>query len=307
MADVKTWPVRDHEWVARHQRSTTGRHVPPTALEAHERELLDAVREAGLPAAELFGDAAVLATEDVAELSTLDEAVRTSEGGGLRSALQEVGGTLMGIGAVSVFYMLIRTGWSVDVDVAPALVLARELADADRSAREQGWWVAHRRRHRYAARDGRRGPHAGELGSPGHPADGPPPAQRRSHAGHRLGQAAVGRGTMSVAAWQRASLPMLVLEVLAIAPRHGYGISQALVPAGLQPTKGAQLYPALARLEDDGAIAAQWEQSESGPARKVYELTATGRAQRAELRAQWRAFVGATETLGRAEAGHPSS
>lgn len=40
----------------------------------------------------------------------------------------------MGIGAVSVFYMLIRTGWSVDVDVAPALVLARELADADRSA-----------------------------------------------------------------------------------------------------------------------------------------------------------------------------
>ena len=105
---------------------------------------------------------------------------------------------------------------------------------------------------------------------------------------------------MSVAAWQRASLPMLVLDVLAVAPRHGYGISQALVTAGLQPIKGAQLYPALARLEDEGAIAAQWEQSESGPARKVYGLTTAGRAQREALRAEWDAFITAAEAVGRA-------
>ena len=103
---------------------------------------------------------------------------------------------------------------------------------------------------------------------------------------------------MSLAAWQRASLTMLVLDVLAIAPRHGYGISQALVGAGLQPIKGAQLYPTLVRLEDDGAIESRWEQSESGPARKVYELTAAGRAQRESLRAQWRAFLAATEAVG---------
>ncbi len=103
---------------------------------------------------------------------------------------------------------------------------------------------------------------------------------------------------MSLAAWQRASLPMLVLDVLAGAPRHGYGISQALVSAGLQPIKGAQLYPALVRLEDDGAIDSRWEQGESGPARKVYALTAAGRAQRESLRAQWRAFLAATETVG---------
>lgn len=91
---------------------------------------------------------------------------------------------------------------------------------------------------------------------------------------------------------------MLVLDVLAVAPRHGYGISQALVSAGLQPIKGAQLYPALARLEDDGAIVSRWEQSESGPARKVYELTADGRVQRESLRAQWQAFLAATEAVG---------
>lgn len=104
---------------------------------------------------------------------------------------------------------------------------------------------------------------------------------------------------MSVAAWQRASLPMLVLDVLAVAPRHGYGISQALVTAGLQPIKGAQLYPALARLEDEGAILAQWEQSGSGPARKVYELTAAGCAQREERHSEWDAFIAAVEAVGR--------
>ena len=103
---------------------------------------------------------------------------------------------------------------------------------------------------------------------------------------------------MSIAAWQRASLPMLILSVLAVAPRHGYGISQALVSAGLQPIKGAQLYPALVRLEDEGAIVAQWEQSESGPARKVYELTAAGDALRADLLAQWRTFMKAAEAVG---------
>ena len=46
---------------------------------------------------------------------------------------------------------------------------------------------------------------------------------------------------MSTAAWQRASLPMLILNVLSVGPRHGYGISQSLASAGLQPIKGAQL------------------------------------------------------------------
>lgn len=94
---------------------------------------------------------------------------------------------------------------------------------------------------------------------------------------------------------------MLILDVLAVAPRHGYGISQALVSAGLQPIKGAQLYPALVRLEDEGAIVSQWEQGESGPARKVYELTTAGHALRADVRTQWRSFMAAADAVGRAD------
>ena len=104
---------------------------------------------------------------------------------------------------------------------------------------------------------------------------------------------------MSLPAWQRASLPMLILRVLVVAPRHGYGISQALVSAGLQPIKGAQLYPALGRLEDDGAITAQWEQSGPGPARKVYELTTTGHEHLRDLSTQWQVFITAVDTLSR--------
>jgi len=122
--DSKTWPEQDHKWVARYRTTIAGKHVPAAALEERERELLNAVREAGLPAAELFGDAALLATEDVAELASVDEAVRTSEGGGLRSALREVGGTLVGTASVAVLIMLFRSGWSVDVDVGSALVFA---------------------------------------------------------------------------------------------------------------------------------------------------------------------------------------
>lgn len=103
---------------------------------------------------------------------------------------------------------------------------------------------------------------------------------------------------MSGAAWQRVTLPLLILRILGAGPCHGYGISQALTAVGLQPIKGAQLYPALVRLEDEGAIVARWEQSESGPARKVYELTAVGRDALDELNGQWQEFLKAADAVG---------
>ncbi len=120
--NLKAWSAGDQDWVTRYRRAVAGRHVPATVLEERERELLDAAHEAGLPAAELFGDADELAAEDAAELATVEEAVRTSEGGGLRPALQEVGGSLVAIALIAVLQMSIRSGWRVDVGVVEALV-----------------------------------------------------------------------------------------------------------------------------------------------------------------------------------------
>ncbi|ANH40026.1 hypothetical protein I601_3620 [Nocardioides dokdonensis FR1436] len=121
------WPIRDREWAARYQRSMAGRNVPAAALEERERELLGAVREADVPAARLLGDPDELASEDAAELATVDEAVRRSVGGGLQPALHEAGNVLMGVGLVTSLVLVVRSGWAVDIDLALAAVGASVL------------------------------------------------------------------------------------------------------------------------------------------------------------------------------------
>ena len=122
MRNRDIWPETDREWVARYRASMAGKHVPTIALDARERELLNAVREADLPAADLFGDAPTLAADDVLELATTAEAVRTSEGGGPHHAVRDAGGTLLGMGVVSVLLLALRSGWSADINIAHLLV-----------------------------------------------------------------------------------------------------------------------------------------------------------------------------------------
>lgn len=124
MVGIEEWPAGDQAWVRRYRLAITGKHVPASSVLAREEELLDATRETGLPAAELFGDAKTLAIEDAAELATTDEIVRTSLGGGLKPALREVAGTWVGIAAVAVVIMILRHGWLVDLDVGHVLIAA---------------------------------------------------------------------------------------------------------------------------------------------------------------------------------------
>ncbi|TFD12946.1 hypothetical protein E3T35_06610 [Cryobacterium sp. TMT1-2-2] len=122
MRNRDIWPETDQAWVTRYRASMAGKHVPAIALDERERELLNAVREADLPAAHLFGDAPTLAAEDVLELATTAEAVRTSEGGGPHHAVRDAGGTLLGMGVVSVLLLALRSGWSADLNIAHLLV-----------------------------------------------------------------------------------------------------------------------------------------------------------------------------------------
>ena len=124
---MNNWPTTDHAWVTHYRASMAGKHVPTIALEERERELLNAVWEADLPAADLFGDAPTLAADDVLELATAAEAVRTSEGGGPRHAVKDAGGTLLAMGVVSALLLALRSGWSADINIAH-LVLAVSVA-----------------------------------------------------------------------------------------------------------------------------------------------------------------------------------
>ena len=86
------------------------------------------------------------------------------------------------------------------------------------------------------------------------------------------------------AAWARALLPSAILACVEEAPLHGYAIGQALGARGFGVPRGGSLYPALARLEESGVIAAEWVPGPSGPARRQYTLTRAGRDQLARDR-----------------------
>ena len=79
----------------------------------------------------------------------------------------------------------------------------------------------------------------------------------------------------------QGTLDMLILQVVALGPIHGYAIAQRIQQLSrdvLQVQQGS-LYPALHRLEDRDLLAAEWRASETGREAKFYRLTAKGRKQ----------------------------
>jgi PadR family transcriptional regulator len=87
----------------------------------------------------------------------------------------------------------------------------------------------------------------------------------------------------------QGTLDMLLLQVVALGPIHGYAIAQRIQQISrnaLQVLQGS-LYPALHRLENRGLLAAEWQESETGRDAKFYRLTPKGRAQLKTETANW--------------------
>jgi PadR family transcriptional regulator PadR len=87
----------------------------------------------------------------------------------------------------------------------------------------------------------------------------------------------------------QGTLDMLILQVVALGPIHGYAIAQRIQQISrdvLQVQQGS-LYPALHRLEDRDLLAAEWKASETGREAKFYRLTAKGRKALADETANW--------------------
>ena len=79
----------------------------------------------------------------------------------------------------------------------------------------------------------------------------------------------------------QGTLDLLILQVIARGPVHGYAIAQRLNQISreaLQVQQGS-LYPALHRLEKRGWLAAEWGESDNGRQAKFYKLAAKGRKQ----------------------------
>ncbi|MEL4505149.1 PadR family transcriptional regulator [Luteococcus sp. H138] len=100
-------------------------------------------------------------------------------------------------------------------------------------------------------------------------------------------------------AWVRACLEIAILSTLQDDALHGYAIASRMEEAGLGRLKGGSLYPTLARLEQAGFVEAVWLPGESGPGRKAYTLTTSGREERTRLIASWRDLSNALMALGK--------
>ncbi len=90
----------------------------------------------------------------------------------------------------------------------------------------------------------------------------------------------------------------LILAVLADAPRHGYAVVEELRRRsdGVLDFPEGTIYPALYKLEADGAVASSWTVVD-GRRRRMYRLTADGRRRLEQARVEWDAFSRAMKAV----------
>lgn len=88
-------------------------------------------------------------------------------------------------------------------------------------------------------------------------------------------------------------LGLLLLSALAADEDYGYGLVTRLRAAGFDDLAEGTVYPGLTRLEQAGHLDSHLVRSTSGPARKYYRITASGRAELEVRRASWEHLLGA--------------
>jgi DNA-binding PadR family transcriptional regulator len=84
---------------------------------------------------------------------------------------------------------------------------------------------------------------------------------------------------------------MLVLAALQSGPCHGYAVIESLRErsGGVFDLPEGTVYPALHRLEKQGLLASRWS-SGTGRRRRVYRLTAAGKAALGQQVQAWTVF-----------------
>jgi PadR family transcriptional regulator PadR len=85
------------------------------------------------------------------------------------------------------------------------------------------------------------------------------------------------------------TLDLLILKAVSLGPQHGYGVLlriEQITGSALSIEQGA-LYPALARLERQRLLDAEWGTSDNNRKARFYTLTASGRRRLKEETDRW--------------------
>ncbi|MFJ2150728.1 PadR family transcriptional regulator [Streptomyces microflavus] len=96
---------------------------------------------------------------------------------------------------------------------------------------------------------------------------------------------------------RKGVLEYCVLALMRDRPRYGVELLQALEKSGALATSQGTVYPLLSRLRRDDLVTTTWQESASGPPRRYYALTDSGRAALDEFTRVWPGFRDAVDTF----------
>jgi PadR family transcriptional regulator, regulatory protein PadR len=101
------------------------------------------------------------------------------------------------------------------------------------------------------------------------------------------------------------TLDLLILKAVSLGEHHGYGVLLRIeqITGGALIVEQGALYPALARLEHQGLLDAEWGTSDNNRRAKFYSLTAAGRRRLKAETERWARTSLAINTALRAQEG----
>jgi PadR family transcriptional regulator PadR len=88
----------------------------------------------------------------------------------------------------------------------------------------------------------------------------------------------------------QGTLALMILKTLdTLGPLHGYGVARRIeqTSGDLLSVNYGTIYPALLKLEQEGAIASSWGVSDNNRKAKYYRLTRAGKRQLAKETRDW--------------------
>ena len=97
---------------------------------------------------------------------------------------------------------------------------------------------------------------------------------------------------------RKGLLEFLILKIIAADKVYVADMLKKLSETEFATQEGT-LYPLLSRMRRDGLLEYEWQESESGPPRKYYGLTALGREQLEELNEYWKTINKTIQQLGK--------
>jgi PadR family transcriptional regulator len=97
---------------------------------------------------------------------------------------------------------------------------------------------------------------------------------------------------------RRGLLEFLILKIVAGGKVYAADVLEQLSETEFATQEGT-LYPLLSKMRRDGLLDYEWQESEAGPPRKYYALTAKGRSQLGEFTDYWKRLNGTIAQLGR--------